>query len=199
MAWEYSDTWQGGNLNFMINNAEEFYYVFKDLGYSDESISAILGNVQTESAINPHQKEMPVSSWTESKGYGLGQWTPATKLITWANNLGLDYTNGNTQCLRIDSGIEWGNSGDPHAPSKIPPLTWNQFKTSVISVATLTEYYMYYWEKPNYTSGELSRIKRIEQAEGWYEYFTGLPPKPPIPPTPTIKRKMPVYMMLRRL
>lgn len=37
----------------------------------------------------------------------------------------------------------------------------------------------------------------LDNANYWYQYYTGTPPTPPTPPTPGTRRKMPLWMMLR--
>lgn len=49
----------------------------------------MLGNMETESTINPGIWQS-LNSGNASGGFGLTQWTPATKYINWANNNGLN-------------------------------------------------------------------------------------------------------------
>ena len=184
--------WIGGNRYLsqseMENNALEVWNFFGSIGWTVESVSAMLGNMQSESGINPNIWEGLTIDY--ERGYGLVQWTPATKYIGWG---GLNYEDGNRQCERIqyevDNGLQWFSN--PNAPIVDPPITFKEFTQSTGSVATLANYFLWYYEHPAVTIQE----KRAEQAEAWYRFLTG---REPIPPSDTKIKKMPVWMMCRR-
>jgi hypothetical protein len=100
-------------------NANTFYKFFAGNGWTKKSIAAMLGNIEVESTINPglwqggYPPVPPSTIYTTNKGFGLTQWTPANKLITWADSNSLDYTQGNTQvqCIQyeMENGLQWGN------------------------------------------------------------------------------------------
>lgn len=171
--------------------------------YSINAVSAILGNMQIESTINPAIWESLTVDY--DRGYGLCQWTPATKLFNWLDSHGYgDRTNGDYQLEFLASGDDgyggsaWGNSSDPNAPSSQPPISWQEFLISTLPVQTLTDYFMYYWEKPSYSESESSKQKRQEAAEYYYELLTGHTPEPPEPFIRT-KAKWIFYMKRRRI
>lgn len=190
--------WIGGNRYLtqteQDNNAREVYNYLSSLSYSKNTIYAILGNMVQESTINPNVWESFQEGDT-SVGYGLCQWTPMSNLQNYLANVGItDWQNGDNQLymLTTDSS-HWGNSGDPNAPSFTPPITWNEFKVSTLSVETLTSYFMYYWERPSYDVNINKLPYRIEKAL-YYQTLFG-----DEEPTPTLKRKrMPLYMMVRK-
>lgn len=172
----------------MENNAKEFYGVFFQYGATLNAISAMLGNMQSESGINPGIWEglNPFAG-----GYGLVQWTPYTKYSEWA---GADWQdNGPKECERIiyeaENGLQW--FGNDEAPIPTPPLTFPEFLKSELDVVTLANYFLWYYEHPTVTI----QPQRGEQAQVWYKFLSGVDPPTP---TPTRKRKMPVWMMLRR-
>lgn len=186
--------WISGNRYLsraeMENNAREVYNHFSALGWSLNAISALLGNMESESNINPGIWESLTVDY--SRGYGLTQWTPATKYTDWA---GSDYANGNKQCNRIqyemENGLQWFLN--PQAPIVEPPITFKEFSTSTLDVVTLANYFLWYYEHPATTI----QPNRGEQAKVWYEFLSGTEPDIP---TPTVrKKKMPIYMMCRRL
>lgn len=167
------------------NVLQEIYPHFHDLGYSNNAIAAICANMDSESTINPGIWESLHSGDTDY-GFGLCQWTPATKLINWLAARGIsDWQNGTNQLTFFDSGddgyggSQWGNSGDPNAPSTRPPLTWDEFKTSDLDVRTLAAYFMYYWEKPSYNPEVNHLSQRQAQAEYYLELIGGAPPIEP--------------------
>lgn len=89
----------------MENNAEIIYRYFTtdygvgvDWAWSKLAIAAMLGNMEAESTINPGRWENGDIN-NLNVGYGLVQWTPASKYIDWA---GAAHGNGNKQCERIE-------------------------------------------------------------------------------------------------
>ena len=66
----------------------------------------------------------------------------------------------------------------------IPNISYAQFRSSTASVAWLTEVWLRNYERPDeqYIIGTLA--ERVDAAEFWWTYFTGLPPEPPTPPGP---------------
>lgn len=157
--------------------------------WSENAVAAACGNMWYESHINPGQWELGQMN-NFSRGFGLGQWTPASKLVNWADASGLDYTLGDTQLkmLATESG-QWHSSSRPSAPSPNPPITWDEFKVSKLPVDTLTFYYLVYWEDPpesQITPGSQSYNERIAHGRIYYELITGRPPEPP-GPTPTTR------------
>lgn len=188
-------SWIGGNRYLsteeMQNNATELWNYFGSNGWSVEAVSAMLGNMQTESTINPNIWESLTVNY--NRGYGLVQWTPATKYINWAGSV---YADGNKQCERIqyeaDNGLQWFSN--PNAPIPTPPISFAEFSTSTEAPATLANYFLWYYEHPSVTE----QPNRGTQAEYWYTFLSGKEPQPPSP-TPSSRRKMPIWMMCRKV
>lgn len=189
-------TWIGGNyylsLKQMQNNALIIYDNFYSYGWTLNAISAILGNMQSESSINPNIWENLKPN--TARGYGLTQWTPATKLISWAGNL---YTSGTKQCERIryesQNGLQWFLN--PSAPIVNPPISFAEFVVSTDNVGTLANYFLWYYEHPKKTI----QPERAEQAAYWYEFLSGVAPEPPEPPAPKLEfLPMPIALYLKR-
>ena len=71
--------WISGNrylsLSEMQNNVDIIHYFFRSAGWTDNAIAAMLGNMQSESTINPGIWE---GLDPYAGGYGLVQWTPYT-------------------------------------------------------------------------------------------------------------------------
>ena len=86
----------------MKDNAQYILNYFLDKGWSKNAICGMLGNMQTESTINPGIWQ-DLNEGNTVNGFGLVQWTPATKLINWCNSLNppIDYHNIESQCRRI--------------------------------------------------------------------------------------------------
>lgn len=169
----------------MKNNMTLSRNYLHSIGWGDNAIAALGGNMQLESSISPGRKEiMPAGqTWTEDNGYGLCAWTPATKLFKWLTSKGYtSRTFGNYQLQYVnENSSQWGPSGNPNAPSSTPPITWDEFKTSTLPPSTLAAYFMYYWERPAYDPA-VNRIDlRMKWADEWYTFITGEEPEPPEP------------------
>jgi hypothetical protein len=171
----------------MENNALEFYGSMNAKGWSINAISGILGNLQEESNINPGLWESLTVDY--NRGYGLTQWTPATKYIDWA---GVNYESGERQCERIqyecDINAQWFYN--PQAPFPEPPITFKEFSTSTLGVDVLANYFLWYYEHP----ANINQPSRALNAGNWYTFLTGHTPPTP---QPTNSKKMPLYMMTR--
>lgn len=165
----------------MEHNATLVWGYFGSRGWSLEAVSAMLGNMQSESTINPGIWE---SLKVNGGGYGLVQWTPYTKYSEWAGQGWQN--NGNKQCERIeyekDNGLQWFSN--PAVTPSTPPISFREFSTSTLPVGTLANYFLWYYEHP----AEPIQPKRAEQAQKWYEFLSGVTPQPPNPP-PLTRRK----------
>jgi hypothetical protein len=63
------------------------------------AISALCGNMSGESTLNPNLYEQGYNH-SLSRGYGLVQWTPATKLMDWCNANSLSWSDGDAQLIK---------------------------------------------------------------------------------------------------
>ena len=112
--WAVSETGGIGSAG-MANNAEIIRGYFSNNGWTMNAIAAIVGNMQVESGINPGRWEND-DVGNLSGGFGLVQWTPATKLRDWIDSTyGGDYTNGDYQLDRIIYELE---NGLQYSPAK---------------------------------------------------------------------------------
>lgn len=109
----------------MTANAKEFAdYMLSTGRFNAYSVAAMLGNMQEESGINPGIWENLTVTKDESNGYGLTQWTPASKVRDWlrGNNYPLDSGVGemNRIIYELDNGIQF-------APSASYNMTFQEF------------------------------------------------------------------------
>jgi hypothetical protein len=173
-----------------LNNAQLVANHFLATGWTPNAISALCGNMRHESSINPNIWEFGYGH-SLSNGYGLVQWTPASKYIDWANASGLAYALGDSQLSRIDyeqqNGIQW-------IAKASFPLSFNDFTKSTQDVTYLTEAFMNDYERPNYTAGQESLPGRIAFAQlcltslDWNGTYT--------PPTSTNNTSKMIHMLL---
>ena len=113
-------SWTGRNgyltESEMHANGIEIYQYFSSYGWSINAICAMLGNMQSESGVNPGIWEglTPFGG-----GYGLVQWTPYSKYKNWAGTQWEN--NGPLECARIvfefNNGLQWDTSS-----------AWQQYK-----------------------------------------------------------------------
>lgn len=180
----------GMSQSEMENNATEFYGYFNSKGFTIESISGMLGNLQQESQINPGDKQ----SASTSSGWGLIQWTPSSNLTNYASAQGSDWATGEIQTQLMWDEIINGYGGQwIPKPAKGYPYTGEEF-SKLTDVSEACKAYLYERER----AGVEALDKRLTYASNWYEYLTGVtPPTPPTPPTPTKRKAMPVWMMCR--
>lgn len=183
----------------MLNNAQLVANYFEGTDWTKEAISAMLGNMQTESSINPNMREFRSiynQGWGEGDlGFGLVQWTPARKLMAWASARGLNYKDGDTQLARIhyetEENIQWiaNRLGVAYgAPSRYD-FSFAQFRRNDLglSVEELAKAFLWNYEAPNYNLGIQSEETRAVQARNWYNLISfeeTSDPKPPPTPEP---------------
>ena len=153
-------------------NATYIYSALSYGGWSIESISAMLGNMQTESSINPGRWQG--NNVGVGPAYGLVQWDPYTKYTQWATNLGFDYSTMDSNLDRInyelENGLQWISTSSY-------PMSFSEFKTATGSPYDLAMAFLYNYERP----ASLNQPSRGTQAEAWYTYLTGQTPTPPGP------------------
>lgn len=180
----------------MENNADIVIAYYRSIGVDDSTISAILGNMENESTINPLRQE------SGGQGFGLVQWTPVSVLQSHCSTLGLSpYTDGDVQLqviipeIRNQSGVaEWYttsafispyyNSG---ATSDMIGITGSQFLSNSMgwTPEKLAIMFMVGYERPSYDPNTNHYQRRMTSARNWYNYMGG---QPPVPPTPLPKR-----------
>ncbi len=176
----------------MENNADIVINTYRSMGFDDNTIAGILGNMQNESSVNPQREEEGGGG-----GYGLVQWTPKSVLINHCNTLGLNpYDDGDIQLqvipreIRNESGVaEWYTTEafiSPYYDSGSTPdmigITGEQFLTNEMnwSADKLAIMFMVGYERPSYDPETNHAEKRKQDALTWLEYMGGV-----VPPTPT--------------
>lgn len=165
----------------MENNATYIYYYLSQKGWTINAIAGILGNMETESTINPGIWENLDTTQPDTLGRGLVGWTPANRVNSWAAERGLDPAAMDTQLEMLL--WEVVNGGVYYTTSAYPtPATFEEFTKSTESPYYLGMAFLYNYERP-YVQNQPARG---EQAEAWYEFLSALGP---ITPTPTPAQK----------
>lgn len=158
-------------------------------------------------------------------GMGLAQWTdyPAYTAqypnpLPWAAMKdGYNWYDGRYQCFLMtkatdttytDMGIGQGARWGWQTSSRYPSTPFDTYiHNSSMSIRDAVTYWFYdfewhYWEIPDWVDFEA----RVRWGQYAYDLFHGLSPDPPGPgpgpgpgPTPTVGKKLPLWMMLKRI
>lgn len=164
----------------MEHNATIIYDYFTGMGWTVESVCGMLGNMESESGINPGVYQNRLNPPNLDLGFGLVQWTPATKFLDWSGGSEDGYKQLERIVYEFENEIQF-------APTVKYPMTFEEFVESKLSPYNLALIFQVNYER----NGKEDAV-RGRRAEKWYTYFTG-----ENPPTPIIRgnqRKMPIYM-----
>lgn len=134
-------------------------------GWSKNAVAGMLGNMETESTINPGLWQS-LNEGNMAGGYGLVQWTPASNYINWANSNGYDIGDINGQIARINFELE---NGLQYISTSEYPLSFQQFKTSNESPEYLASAFLKNYER----AGVEKEQERRNQARYWYDILEG--------------------------
>ena len=185
MAWISKNAYL--SMDEMKNNADIIYSTLINKGWTKNAIAGMLGNMQSESNINPGIWQS-LDSGNMSLGYGLVQWTPASKYINWANDNGYDIKDGYAQLIWID---EVTASYGQWIPTSTYNFSWAEFKKSLESPEYLASAFLKNFERAGV---EVENARRT-QARFWWDYIGGTVIDPSEPDTPggTTKKKKKGY------
>lgn len=182
-------------------NAGLVYNTLSGLGFTNNAIAAVLGNMQYESCLDP-ACVYPKSSFPNggasladldnanaiditTSAYGLVQWLGTTntppagnQLVSYAIRHNSQWYDGAIQMARL--------SWEYQEPAKFHPQTvdgtywtFSDFAHSTADPQTLAKVWMVCYE------GTYSVLSiRKDNAQYWYDYFGGDTPSPPDPPDP---------------
>jgi hypothetical protein len=176
-----------------LENGQLVVNHFVGSDWTQQSLSALLGNMRHESSINPNMYEYGYD-WVDDRGYGLVQWTPRSKYWDWAVGNGLTPEKGESQLARIDyeieNNIQWIANGHRvrYGLESKYDFSFEVFRTNSLnlSIAELVEAFMWNYEGPNYQAGTNSLQGRIDfalLANGTLDFTGtgggGVDPQPP--------------------
>lgn len=167
-------------------NAKYIWYALQNNGWTLNAVCGMLGNMQAESAINPGRWEGDIVG-RMGKGYGLVQWTPATKYINW-----IGVSNDPSTMDNNLSRIKWEAVNNKQwRKSKQYPISFKEFKSSTASVEYLAGAFLYNYERP----AKYNLAPRVRNALYWWDYLGGVTPPPE---DETKKRKFPWVLYARK-
>ena len=156
----------------MENNVAILWNFFGSSGWSANAVAALAGNMEAESTINPGRWESDIIG-NLSGGFGLVQWTPATKFREWVDSTygNRDYTNGEYQMQRV---VWEMNNNTQFYPTSAYPESFPEWSVSTKAPGYLAEAFLINYERPSDQSLSV-KAYRAKLANKWYEYITGLP------------------------
>ncbi len=176
IAYRFRNTSSGGSGNYSYNwvtketgsldeeekqnNVVIIYGELKNEGWSLNAIAAAIGNWDWESGLNPGRWQNDDIGNT-SVGYGLAQWTPATKILNWLSDNGYEQDSGEGQ-------LQWviqNTKTDWNASNNAEKMTADTFLNSDKDAATLALYYCQSFERGTWTE------VRAEYATKWYNWL----------------------------
>ena len=159
----------------MQANAQYIYSALTAEGWTQESIAAILGNMEVESSINPGRWQND-SVGATLLGYGLVQWTPSTKYTDWCTMYNRSDPSEMDNALariiyELENGLQW-------IATSAHNMSFAEFTKSTAAPATLAAAFILNYERPADQSTS-AQAYRGSLAEKWYTYLTGQDPTPP--------------------
>ncbi len=173
----------------MEDNANYIWAYLSARGWTKNAVAAMLGNMETESTINPGIWQN-LDEGNTALGYGLVQWTPATKYLNWCADRKLDDEAMASALQRIEyeraNGLQWIATNEF-------PMSFDEFKTSTAAPATLARAFLINYERP----ADQDQPARGTQAESWFSFLgDGSEPTPGGGSWKPSKKKMPLWLIL---
>lgn len=167
-----------------IENAYMILNQMRAAGWTTESISAVIGNMCAEGAMNPWRWQSdiivgPSDFWSNQHGYGLAGFTPAGKYIedpqaqTYTgyapNYLGHagNATDGAAQIQFIMDNPQYYQTHTAY------PMTFTEFSQSTAAPTYLSDVWLYNFEQPADPSA--TQQYRRDCSDYWYQLFQGSP------------------------
>lgn len=152
-----------------LNNCRVFWSYFKEKGWSLNAVSGILGNAWYESTVNPNrwQGDDPWHQPPDQWGFGLVQWTPYTKIISWLEErVGLNDVSkfGQAECDRIQWEME--NNQQWIATSAYPE-SFREYSTTTKDPYTCAIEFLANYERPY----DPNQPERGTKAQELYDYL----------------------------
>lgn len=149
----------------MLVNATYIYKYLTNKGWTINAIAGLLGNMQAESSLNPGRWQSEYVGNT-SGGYGLVQWTPATKYFNYCTDHGLsDPSEMDNNLLRIiyelEHGLQWIATDEYD-------LTFEEFSKSQQPVEYLASAFLKNYERAGVEVEDQRRVNAVE----WLAFLT---------------------------
>lgn len=149
----------------MKGNAEYIFSKLSANGWSKNAICGMLGNMQTESTINPGLWESRLEGNMKG-GFGLVQWTPATNHTNWASARGYEWGDIDGQIAHIQYELD---NNEQWISTSAYPMTFKEFSVSTKPADYLALAFIRNYERPL----EPNQPIRGTQALYWFSVLEG--------------------------
>lgn len=147
------------------------YQVYPE--WTENAIAAMCGNFAHEGVMNPSQWQYGLGVGNLDSGFGLGQWTPASKIIDFLSNAGLPNYSIPGQIARVS----WeSQNNEQWITTSSYPLSMTEFLISEEEPSYLASAWLYDWERPA-DPGATEEIRK-DSADYYYELFGNNPIRP---------------------
>ena len=176
ISWHQANDYYDPLSDEQYDNAILIHAYLQNEGFTDAAIAGILGNFQRESTINPGIWQS-LNQGNLNGGYGLAQWTPATKYLDYATANNIDTNNADTNGPgQLDFLLYSALHGEwLLRPAYGYTYTWDQFKV-LTDPQEAASAFLYQYERPAVYTSE---PERRQYAQTWYdEMQNGWPSDP---------------------
>lgn len=196
MSWNVKSSGAYANTSAeAIENAQFAHTILGLLGWSVNAVSGLLGNVSSESGMNPWRWQSDAigastgSPWT-NKGYGLVQFTNAAKYIDNADaktypGYGPNFSDKTGSVNDGTAQLYFVHYHADYYSTTAYPLSFEQFKVSTESASYLAKAWLYNYERP--ADPASTEAARAANAEYWYSILSGH----------TVGGRLPIWLMAR--
>ena len=177
-------------LSEQIVNAEYFMRIMTHYGWGLNAICGMGGNFggpePAESSFNPGRWQGNVLG---GNGYGIAQWTPASKFRNWATANSYDVEAMDSAVFRFNYELE---NHIQYFKTAEWPYTFAEFKTSTIDPYTLACVFARNYERSSAilaggSAKAAAYVRRGNNANYWFSHFGGTPGTRP-------SGRMPIWM-----
>lgn len=188
----------GSPTTYQKHNVDKIVSVFRGLGWTDNAMAGMIGNMMYESCLDPAcvypKSGFPNQGATlediqnsiainyPSPAYGLVQWKgttstppPGNQLVSYAIRHDTEWYDGDIQMERLT--WEYNEPAKFH-PQTVDGVYWTfaSYASSTESPEQLAKVWMVCYE------GTYSKVpERKSNAYNWYQYIHGSSPEPPTP------------------
>lgn len=148
------------------------YCLDKYSDWTTNAIAAMCGNFAHEGIMNPAQWQYGMGKAPDS-GYGIGQWTPSTKILDFLSSVGYPSYSLPGEVERI----AWEAANQEQwISTSAYSISMQEFLVSEEPPADLASAWLYDWERP--LDPGATESARRDDADYFFELFGGTPPKP---------------------
>lgn len=155
-------------------NARYIWQFFGKRGWTLNAVAGMLGNIQAESTVNPGLwQNMAVN---RGPAFGLTQWDPFRKIITWQQEHGYEIGDIDGQLLKIQDELEMDGKGWVEGRSQWIAtsragadlkMSFKEFSESTDTPERLAVVFVYSYERP----GVVREAERVKWAKAWYDFL----------------------------